>query len=111
MPEARDTFSGTVARRDETHLAYAVTPLPDGGTLLTFADVTDRKRFEEVLLERNEALEASDRLKTTFLSHVSYELRTPLNSIIGFSAVLLQATFGFDGSITKYSSGACAPLP
>jgi len=94
MPEARDTFSGTVARRDETHLAYAVTPLPDGGTLLTFADVTDRKRFEEVLLERNEALEASDRLKTTFLSHVSYELRTPLTTIIGFSDLLAEPVTG-----------------
>ncbi len=94
MPEARDTFSGTVARRDETHLAYAVTPLPDGGTLLTFADVTDRKRFEEVLLERNEALEASDRLKTAFLSHVSYELRTPLTTIIGFSDLLVEEVSG-----------------
>ncbi len=94
MPEARDTFSGTVARRDETHLAYAVTPLPDGGTLLTFADVTDRKRFEEVLLERNEALEASDRLKTTFLSHVSYELRTPLTTIIGFADMLAEPVTG-----------------
>jgi signal transduction histidine kinase len=94
MPEARDTFSGTVARRDETHLAYAVTPLPDGGTLLTFADVTDRKRFEEVLLERNEALEASDRLKTAFLSHVSYELRTPLTTIIGFSDLLAEPVTG-----------------
>ena len=94
MPEARDTFSGTVARRDETHLAYAVTPLPDGGTLLTFADVTDRKRFEEVLLERNEALEASDRLKTAFLSHVSYELRTPLTTIIGFSDLLAEEVTG-----------------
>jgi len=94
MPEARDTLSGTVARRDETHLAYAVTPLPDGGTLLTFADVTDRKRFEEVLLERNEALEASDRLKTAFLSHVSYELRTPLTTIIGFSDLLAEPVTG-----------------
>ena len=94
MPEARDTFSGTVARRDETHLAYAVTPLPDGGTLLTFADVTDRKRFEEVLLERNEALEASDRLKTAFLSHVSYELRTPLTTIIGFADLLAEPVTG-----------------
>ncbi len=39
-----------------------ITPLPDGGTLVTFADVTDRKRFEDVLMERNVALEASDRL-------------------------------------------------
>ena len=94
MPEARDTLSGTVSRRDGTHLAYAVTPLPDGGTLLTFADVSDRKRFEEVLLERNEALEASDRLKTAFLSHVSYELRTPLTTIIGFSDMLAEEVVG-----------------
>jgi signal transduction histidine kinase len=94
LPDARDTFRGTVARTDETHLAYAVTPLPDGGTLVTFADVTDRKRFEEVLLERNEALEASDRLKSTFLSHVSYELRTPLTTIIGFSDLLAEPAIG-----------------
>lgn len=94
MPEARDTFSGTVAKSDGAHLAYVVTPLPDGGTLVTFADVTDRKRFEEVLLERNEALEASDRLKTAFLSHVSYELRTPLTTIIGFTDMLAEPAFG-----------------
>jgi signal transduction histidine kinase len=94
MPDARDTISGTIARQDGSHLAYAVTPLPDGGTLLSFADVTDGKRFEEVLLERNEALEASDRLKTAFLSHVSYELRTPLTTIIGFADLLAEPVTG-----------------
>ncbi|MBI4723483.1 MAG: PAS-domain containing protein [Rhodomicrobium sp.] len=94
MPEARDTFSGTIGRQDDTRLAYTVTPLPDGGTLVTFADVTDSKRFEDVLLERNEALEASDRLKTAFLSHVSYELRTPLTTIIGFADLLAEPSTG-----------------
>ena len=94
LPEARDTFTGMLERQDETYLTYAVTPLPDGGTLLTFTDVTDRKRFEEVILERNEALEASDRLKTTFLSHVSYELRTPLTTIIGFADLLAEPVTG-----------------
>ena len=42
------------------------------------------------LIERNEALEAADKLKNTFLSHVSYELRTPLTNIIGFSEMLAQ---------------------
>ena len=44
--------------------------------------------------ERNEALEASDRLKTTFLSHVSYELRTPLTTIIGFTDLLAEPAIG-----------------
>ncbi len=94
MPEERDTFLDTIGRMDGTYLAYTVTPLPDGGTLVTFADVTDRKRFEDVLLERNEALEASDRLKNAFLSHVSYELRTPLTTIIGFTDLLAEPAIG-----------------
>ena len=94
MPDERDTFQATIGRKDGTYLAYTVTPLPDGGTLVTFADVTDRKRFEDVLLERNEALEASDRLKNAFLSHVSYELRTPLTSIIGFTDLLAEPAIG-----------------
>jgi signal transduction histidine kinase len=94
MPDERDTCQATIGRKDGTYLAYTVTPLPDGGTLVTFADVTDRKRFEDVLLERNEALEASDRLKNSFLSHVSYELRTPLTSIIGFTDLLAEPAIG-----------------
>ena len=46
------------------------------------------KRYERALLERNEALIAADRLKSQFISHVSYELRTPLTNIIGFSELL-----------------------
>lgn len=86
--DERNAFSGNLARRDGTHLAYAGMPLPDGAMLLTFVDITDSKRVEEVLIERNEALEAADRLKGTFLSHISYELRTPLTSIIGFTDLL-----------------------
>ena len=94
MPDERDTFHATIGRKDGTYLAYTVTPLPDGGTLVTFADVTDRKRFEDVLMERNVALEASDRLKNSFLSHVSYELRTPLTTIIGFTDLLAEPVIG-----------------
>jgi signal transduction histidine kinase len=94
MPEARDTFSTSIARQDGTYIAYTVTPLPDGGTLVTFADITGSKRFEDVLLERNEALEASDRLKNAFLSHVSYQLRTPLTTIIGFTDLLAEPAIG-----------------
>jgi signal transduction histidine kinase len=92
--ETRDTFEGTVARPDGMGLAYAGVPLPDGGMLLTYIDISDSKRVEMALIERNEALEASDKLKSTFLSHISYELRTPLTTIIGFSDLLAEPPIG-----------------
>ncbi|NWH07090.1 MAG: PAS-domain containing protein [Alphaproteobacteria bacterium] len=79
-----------IERVDGTELAAAVMPLPDGATMLSFADVTDAVRAEHNLRERNQALEASDRLKTEFVGHVSYQLRTPLASMIGFAEMLQQ---------------------
>ncbi len=76
---------GEMERGDRTILALALSPLPDGAIVATFADVTDRFRIERALHDRNDALEAADRLKSEFIKHVSYELRTPLNTILGFA--------------------------
>jgi signal transduction histidine kinase len=86
--DERDPLEGQMVRPDHSVIDFAVTPLPDGATLVTFADVTDAKRYERALIERNEALIAADRLKSQFISHVSYELRTPLTNIIGFGELL-----------------------
>jgi signal transduction histidine kinase len=61
---------------------------------VTFTDVTDRFRIETALRDRNEGLEAADRLKSDFIKHVSYELRTPLNTILGFSEHLASGAPG-----------------
>ncbi|MBC8051061.1 MAG: PAS-domain containing protein [Chitinophagales bacterium] len=92
--DKRQSFDGYLNRADGSVIAYAGVPLPDGGTLLTYIDITDRKRVEQALIERNEALEAADRLKNAFISHVSRELRTPLTNIIGFSELLASQHFG-----------------
>ena len=92
-PEA-DRRLGEIERNDRTILSIGLAPLPDGATLVTFADVTDRFRIEHVLRERAEALEAADRLKSDFIKHVSYELRTPLNNIVGFTELLAREDFG-----------------
>jgi signal transduction histidine kinase len=92
--EEREPFEGQMTRGDNTIIDYAVMPLPDGATLITFADVTDSKRYERALEERNEALVAADRMKNAFISHVSYELRTPLTNIIGFSDLLANPHIG-----------------
>jgi signal transduction histidine kinase len=90
----RHSYEKQFDRSDGSVLACAALPLPDGGTLLTYTDVSDAKQAERALIERAEALEAADRLKTAFISHVSYELRTPLTNIIGFSELLASPLTG-----------------
>jgi diguanylate cyclase (GGDEF)-like protein/PAS domain S-box-containing protein len=57
--------------------------------------------LEEKVLERTKELEKINRelrraneVKAKFIANMSHELRTPLHSIIGFSEVLLDKTFG-----------------
>lgn len=69
-------------------------PLPDGSHLFSFVDISDSWKFEQTIRERNEALEQADHLKTDFISHVSYELRAPLNTIAGFIDILRNQYFG-----------------
>ncbi len=90
----RVAFEKQFDRRDGSVLTCAALPLPDGGTLITCIDISGAKHAERALIERAEALEAADRLKTAFISHVSYELRTPLTNIIGFSELLASPIAG-----------------
>lgn len=90
----RKTITDRLNLTDQSMLQYSYVPLPDGSHLLSFLDVSDRWRFEQALKERNEALEQADRLKSDFISHVSYELRAPLNTIVGFTEILLNQYFG-----------------
>ncbi|MFN0219087.1 MAG: ATP-binding protein [Hyphomicrobium sp.] len=92
--DEREAFEGQMTRLDQSVIDFALMPLPDGASLLTFADVTDAKRVERALVERNEALVAADQLKTKFIGHISYELRTPLQTIIGGSEMLAGLYFG-----------------
>lgn len=69
-------------------------PLPDGQCLMLYLDVTDSLRVQRALEERNAALENADLLKSRFISNMSYELRTPLNTIIGFTEILQNGLAG-----------------
>jgi PAS domain S-box-containing protein len=64
------------------------------GVFAAARDVTELKRFERTLQQKNVELEEASRMKSEFLANMSHELRTPLNSIIGFSEVLRDGLLG-----------------
>ncbi len=94
LDESRSDVAGRMDRPDGRVIDYATVPLPDGQTMVTFVDVTDTVQVERALVDRNEALEAADTLKNAFIHHVSYELRSPLTNIIGFTQLLADSRIG-----------------
>ena len=87
-PESRVAISGEGRTVDGRIAAWQTRPLPDGATLVAFSDVTARRELEEALAAKAAALEESQALKREFVGSVSYELRTPLTTIVGYSELL-----------------------
>ena len=87
-PQARAPVSGEIRTSDRRIVAFQTRPLPDGATLVGFDDVTATRELEQALADRSTALAETERLKRDFVGNVSYELRTPLTTIIGYSELL-----------------------
>ncbi len=96
--QERQQRGSSIAFADGRHFDITAVPLPDGNALVTMLDTTDHHRAERALRDRNEALEAADRVKTAFVANMSYELRTPLTSIKGFAEMLHG---GFAGKLSE----------
>ncbi|MFI5011738.1 MAG: ATP-binding protein [Hyphomicrobiales bacterium] len=94
LSDQRQAVERRLLRSDGSQFDIAAAPLPDGASLVTFTDVTDKVAAEKALRERNEALERAANLRDDFVHLVSYELRSPLTNIIGFSQLLRDQTAG-----------------
>lgn len=90
----RQHRTGRLTLADGRHLEVGAVPLPDGNALLTLLDITASWRIEEVLRDRNQALEEANDLKSDFVANMSYELRVPLTTITGYAEMLASGYAG-----------------
>ena len=95
-------------REDGSCLLIDERPLEGGGFVTLVTDLTESRRTHDLLASIREEqrvlarryheeklkAEAASRSKTSFLAHLSHDIRTPLNHIIGFADMMKAETYG-----------------
>jgi signal transduction histidine kinase/AmiR/NasT family two-component response regulator len=117
-----NTETGVLLRTNGHFISFLRQPMANGGEVVTYEDITQRRSVEEqnrLMVERLRATqaelqraalaaEASSEAKSSFLANMSHEIRTPLNGILGMAQILEDeqlTPFQIEGVQTILESG------
>lgn len=91
---SRQPFDSTYFLSEKQIVSLNYIPLPDGSHLFAFSDISKKWFFEKEREDKNKLLENISKLKNNFISNISYEMKAPLNTTLGFVEILQNEYFG-----------------
>ncbi|MBE7638612.1 PAS domain S-box protein [Sneathiella sp. P13V-1] len=77
-----------LTKTNHKHIEISTRPMPGGGYVSLYSDLTLRLQYEERLEKALDEANRANEAKSNFLSTISHEIRTPLNGVIGVSQML-----------------------
>ena len=83
-------------RPDGTFIEVRGGPIPGGGFVSTYSDITKRKQAEVEIKVAKAKAESATRAKSSFLAAMSHEIRTPMNGVVGMIDLLRQTKLDMD---------------
>lgn len=86
------TKKGTVLDVEVVNFPFVFEGLEHPATISILRNISERKRLDSELRAAKANAEKSNHMKSVFLSQMSHDLRTPLNTIQGFTQIMLSST-------------------